>query len=44
MAKVHFLLILPVTCSALGGQKREVDPLELELQTPVVNCHVGVEN
>jgi hypothetical protein len=29
--------------SALGGQKRTLDPLELELRT-VVNDHVGAGN
>ena len=30
-------------CSAHGGQKRAVEPLEVELQT-VVSCHVGARN
>lgn len=33
----------PVSCNACGFQKKELDPLELELHT-VANYHVGVEN
>jgi hypothetical protein len=37
---VHMYLCTTCASGPLGGQKRVLDPLKLELQT-VVSCHVG---
>ena len=38
----HMCIYALHACNALGGQKRALDPLGLEIQV-VVSCHVGAE-
>lgn len=43
MFGLHVCLCIRHLSGALGGQKRALDPLKLELQM-VVSCHVGAGN